>query len=219
MNDPKTQAVIRVGQGSSRGRGFVVDHRHGRMIITAAHCLPFMPKPHLARRLHEITYKALLGPLEAKPTVWAQCLFVDPVADIALLGAPDGQELSEPWNDYQQFVEGVSTLTPADTPRRRLDRISVAAAPPEPFPVELLSPPEPFPVELLYLNGKWTTQEALIAHGGHWLILDAPDKPVQSGMSGSPIVSMEGKALAIVSIGQQNPIICDCLPARLFRHH
>ena len=31
-----TQAVVRVGDG----RGFVVEHRHQRFILTAAHCLP-----------------------------------------------------------------------------------------------------------------------------------------------------------------------------------
>jgi hypothetical protein len=35
----------------------------------------------------------LLSPLGAEPHVWAECLFVDPVADLAVLGPVDGQEL------------------------------------------------------------------------------------------------------------------------------
>jgi hypothetical protein len=70
-----TQAVVTVGDG----RGFVVKHHHERVIITAAHCLPFLPPPCTVSYLKERTYKALLGPLGSDPTVWAECLFVDPV--------------------------------------------------------------------------------------------------------------------------------------------
>jgi len=37
----------------------------------------------------ERTYPNLLGPLgKTEPMVWAECLFGDPVADIAILGQP-----------------------------------------------------------------------------------------------------------------------------------
>jgi hypothetical protein len=36
--------------------------------------------------LQERTYRALLGPLGAEPTVWAECLVADPIVDIAVLG-------------------------------------------------------------------------------------------------------------------------------------
>jgi hypothetical protein len=39
-----------------------------------------LPPPHLAMYLLEKTYQALLGELgKDEPTVWAECLFVDPV--------------------------------------------------------------------------------------------------------------------------------------------
>jgi hypothetical protein len=41
------------------------------------------------------TYGNLLGPLQAECTVWAECRFVDPIADIAVLGQPDSQDLYE----------------------------------------------------------------------------------------------------------------------------
>jgi hypothetical protein len=84
-------SIIRVG----KGRGFVVEdaERFARfgfrgdcLVVTAAHCLPFFPPCHSCSYLHERTYKALLGPLGQKPTVWAECLFADPIGDIAVLG-------------------------------------------------------------------------------------------------------------------------------------
>ena len=92
-----TSAVLRVGDG----RGFVVD-RQGSLAASRSSLLPhtaslmrFLLTALRDYRLSsgEIygdgTYKALLGPLGAEPTVWASCLFVDPIADIAVLGQPD----------------------------------------------------------------------------------------------------------------------------------
>ena len=101
------------------GRGFVMEHRvyfdfgdgsgyrklRRKVVVTASHCLPHPPKmPCYSYR--ETTYANLLAPLGEKPTVWAQCLFFDPVADVAVLGEPDNQELSEEWDNYHALVEG-----------------------------------------------------------------------------------------------------------------
>ena len=40
----------------------------------------------------ERTYQRLLGELIGEPTVWAECLFADPISDVAVLGPPDNQE-------------------------------------------------------------------------------------------------------------------------------
>jgi hypothetical protein len=90
-------AVVRVSNG---GRGFVVETsgrfgRRNRYVITAAHCLPRVPPRHGLSHTEERTYKKLLAPLGKKPSVWCECLFLDPIADIAVLGGPDNQELSE----------------------------------------------------------------------------------------------------------------------------
>src|SRR5215813_7310413 len=94
-----TNAIIRVGDG----RGFVVEGEHDRFVITAAHCLPFFPPCHGASYLHERTYRALLGPLAQAPRVWAECLFADPIADIAVLRSPDGQELSDEADAFEEL--------------------------------------------------------------------------------------------------------------------
>jgi hypothetical protein len=80
---------VRVGDG----HGFVVEGQYDRrFVLTAAHCLPHLPPPAGLLDLEETTYRALLGPFKASDaacTVWAECLFADPFADIAVLGEPD----------------------------------------------------------------------------------------------------------------------------------
>ncbi len=80
------QAVIQVGDG----RGFIVEPVasdpgpiNRRVVVTGAHCLPHLPPAHTFSYLEEKTYQKLLGLLDQEPTVWAEFLFVDPVADIA----------------------------------------------------------------------------------------------------------------------------------------
>ena len=67
-------AMVTIGEG----RGFLVGARMGRIVVTAAHCLPHLPSAHPASYTEERTYPGLLGPLGGEPTVWAECLFVDP---------------------------------------------------------------------------------------------------------------------------------------------
>jgi hypothetical protein len=63
--------------------------------VTAAHCLPRIPKPPGRQKsLWEETLQDVLGRLgRARPRIWAECLFVDQVADIVVLGSPDNQAL------------------------------------------------------------------------------------------------------------------------------
>ncbi len=79
-------AIIAVG----KGRGFIVENgRDKRYVITAAHCLPFFPPCMAASFSEERTYRDLLKPLAARDRrVPAECLFADPVADVAVLGDP-----------------------------------------------------------------------------------------------------------------------------------
>src|SRR5262249_33780272 len=119
MTDAQLRSAVLRVRG---GRGFVVrrpNHRgHGeRIVVTAAHCLPSLPPCHPWRsESHESTYKRLIGPLGAKPTVWAHCLFADPVADIAVLGQPDNQDLSDEADAYDQLVESMETLAIGNAP-------------------------------------------------------------------------------------------------------
>jgi hypothetical protein len=91
--DPQ-KSLVRVGGGN--GRGFVVQARERfqqRYVITAAHCLPRVPGPPGFRNEWEETIGEVLGPLGEEATVWAECVYVDPIADIAVLMTPDTQSL------------------------------------------------------------------------------------------------------------------------------
>jgi hypothetical protein len=104
------------------GRGLW--HQPVRYIITAAHCLPEqpdgqrLPPSHGFSDLTDRTYANLLGPLGQQPSVWCECLFVDPIADIAVLGAPDNQELSNEADAYEALVGAATPLTVAEPPSK-----------------------------------------------------------------------------------------------------
>ena len=121
----RTQAALRVGDG----RGFVVEHHYRLVVLTAAHCLPFLPPAHPFSYLEDRTYQALLGPLGANPTVWAQCLFADPVADIAMLGSPDEQELSEQANAFEELISAAKPLLIGNAPRQGHRSVNFALVP------------------------------------------------------------------------------------------
>jgi hypothetical protein len=85
-------SVITVGEG----RGFVIEGpTEDRFVVTAAHCLPSFPACPGALYVEKRTYKRLLGPIGSKSLVWAECLFADPIADIAVLGPPRHEDLWE----------------------------------------------------------------------------------------------------------------------------
>ena len=69
-------SVVTVGYG----RGFVVNGKYDRLIITAVHCLyrggePYLPPAHAAMGTEDKTYAKLLAPLGADPTIWAASKF------------------------------------------------------------------------------------------------------------------------------------------------
>ncbi len=158
------QATVRVGEG----RGFVVEVYGDPLVATAAHCLPFFPPCAAASCTHERTYKNLLGPLNGDSTVWSECYFVDPIADIAVLGPPDAQALAPEADAYRSFTCDVAGCF----------RVGVA--------------PEHARVQLLSLDGRWISCSAMThMSGGIWLS-DAT-LPIDGGMSGSPILLADSR--------------------------
>ena len=88
---PKKSLVL-VGDG----RGFVVEEPAGfrrRFVITAAHCLPNIPAAAGQRPGWGETFKNLLGPPGGELSVWTECFFADPIADVAVLGPPENQSI------------------------------------------------------------------------------------------------------------------------------
>lgn len=186
------RAVIAV---SKNGRGFVVDGRFPnpakqkfalqgfstspflkrRYIITAAHCLPRFPPPHRATYAKKKMYRKLLGPLGAAPSIWGECLFADPVSDLAVLGRPSGQDFGETvveaWDDFIEEVEPLD-LNPDDQPTRGW---------------------------MLSLKRQWMPCTIHTTRYGH-LIVKGTAGSIVAGMSGSPILSDNRRVVGVVSI-------------------
>jgi hypothetical protein len=227
-----TRAVLRVGGG----RGFVVEMGRDRVVITAAHCLPWdrLPPPHPARHASEVTFPKLLGPLGRKrPTVWAECQFIDLVGDIAVLGAPDSQIFSDEAHAFDELVDSVTPFAVADAPEQELKvhveprgRFAFASGASE--TVEL--PDFTFqrfadatgPVRVLSLGGQWLDVTGRRAGGraplapSPWLSVE-PGGLLDGGMSGSPIIRPDGAAMALVSTNDGGPIIREMLPVYMTR--
>jgi len=107
----------------------------------------------------------------------------DPVADIAILGEPDGQVLYEHWEAFDSFIE---KTTPLPISGRQSTRGYVLA---------LTEPSEWIEVSL-------TTHPKSVSI----------TERVESGMSGSPILDAEWRAVAIISTDSINPRLGTCLP-------
>ncbi len=223
MDQTLAKAVIKVGEG----RGFVINqHRrevtllkrkrtvswNERLVVTAAHCLPRLPPCSPASFSYERTYNDFLGPLGGpKPHVSAECLFVDPVADVAVLGRPDDQEFCEQAEDYEALTQWDNDLAP-------VLRIGKA--------------PRKGAAWVLTLDGKWC--RCIAEHNNRWIWIVKGNPLIEGGMSGSPILADDGTVIGIVSTGCQlrscdgrplpnpgpagpNPALEDNLPGWLWR--
>lgn len=179
MTDQQLQtamAVIAVGEG----RGFVVTapvaHGHDRVVVTAAHCLPRLPPAASIAEQQERTYRDLLSLLDQPArNVWAECLFVDPVADIAVLGPPDRQALPSEAEGFVALLE-------------HGDALAVGEA------------EDGAPAWLLTLDGRWARCQFTTMPGGPLWIMGLSE-PIVGGMSGSPILVDSGEAAGLVVTG------------------
>ena len=162
------RAVITVG----KGRGFVVQAGGNRLVVTAAHCLPSLP-PAARFSPEDRTYFCLLGRLGEKPTIATECLFVDPVSDIAVLGSPDGEVLLDEADEYETLIESSASLQVSGVNRTQK-------------------------AKLLSLDGRWL--DCTVRSFGRFLRVFVAGGTA-GGMSGSPILANSGAAIAVVSTG------------------
>jgi hypothetical protein len=165
-----SRAVVTVGHG----RGFVV----GDCIITAAHCLPWFPPCMAASHIEERTFRNILAPLGKKPTIWAECLFVDPIGDIAVLGSPDGQA-----DLYQQATEYAAFIGSAES-------LGIEPAGNEGW--------------LLSLSGDWFKCGIEQVNPAFPMWLNCPAEKIVGGMSGSPVISATGAAVGVVCASSES---------------
>ena len=111
--------------------------------------------------------------------------FVEPVAGLAGLGAPDNQWIPEAADAFESFCE----VTPA---------VPLATAE---FPFDT-----PVPAHILTHTGQWIAGcVRQMCPNANSLVLD-PDEPIQGGTSGSPVVTEDGLLLGVVSsTGEPGP--------------
>jgi len=177
-------AIVKAGGG----RGFIIEHRRevppfkgkrlfasDRLVITAAHCLPHFPPCHPSSHSYERTYKRLLGTFDAgQPEVWAECVFADPIADIAVLSHPDYQ-VHEQASAYDGLTEEPPALRVGKAARKGTAWLPA-------------------------LDGQWISASYTIGlnDGGLWI---KASQEIGPGMSGSPILADGGAAIGLVSVG------------------
>jgi hypothetical protein len=161
-----TKSVVRVGRG---GRGFVVRTiRDEKLIITVARCVPRLAMT--ISHSFDYTYPRCVGAIDKRDRpVTVQCLFIDPVADLAVLGPPDDDR------PYNAFVETRPGLPVGCVDMRR---------------------PE-CDAWMLSLTGEWFSCH-VVALPRALMIVSAAER-TEDGMSGSPIVDDNGRAIGAVS--------------------
>jgi hypothetical protein len=179
----QTRAVVRVGDG----RGFIVEAERERWVYSAAHCLPWLPpRPDEdgARAIgslgepHEKTYAELLGSLGGATTVWTECVFCDPISDVAVLGKPHDDNRFELTEQYWKLIDDdivplrVAGLTDRET------------------------------AWMLSLDLRWFRCRAAPTGAGLW-VSDC-EECIEAGMSGSPILNDAGHAIGLVSVSSVN---------------
>ncbi len=173
------QAVITVGEG----RGFVVssprDPYREQYVVTAAHCLPKLPPADPWSYTLERTYAKLLGPLGEPPHVWAECAFVDPVGDVAVLMAPDYEPLPEQYEAWCEFIERRCFALPAAAPPRA----------------------ESFQGYMLSLENQWIPCDVEKQKYVRRFTVADSSGGIKGGMSGSPIIDQVGNAVGVLSTG------------------
>ena len=187
--DRVRRALVKVGAG----RGFVMEvgsERTGRVIVTAAHCLPRLPPANAASYPEERTYHDLIGPLDGESTISCECIFCDPVADVAVVSNPDSEEFPPEYDAFEQFIVATESLKLSAHPEH----------------AEL-------PAWLIDLDGHWVSCRAHLNSKGMSLTEVVDD--IQGGMSGSPIVTVEGAAVGVVGQGTRHGQGMDGPQARL----
>jgi hypothetical protein len=160
--------ILTVGDG----RGFVVEHKYERLIVTAAHCMPKLPPADRAAYEWEFCYPKLLGALGKKPSVMAQCVFVNPVDDVAVLGSPDNQVMCDDAIRYEALLENAIPFSIGQAPAKKGCGY------------------------LFSLEGDWFKCQV---ESDRSLWVSESAQPIRGGMSGSPVISKTGAAIGIVA--------------------
>lgn len=162
--------------------------------MTAAHCLPHLPPAHAGSYTEERIYGKLLGQLGAEPDIATEVLFVDPVADVAILGRPDNQMMWEQAEAYDALIGSIAVLPLATL---EFGRQTYTLSSGQTF---LGNPEAKVDAWLLGLDGEWFSCR-ITCHRHIWI--EEATKPLVSGMSGSPVLAQRG-VIGVFNISAQH---------------
>jgi hypothetical protein len=143
---------------------------------------------------YERTYRDLLGPLGGAPTIYAECVFVDPVADLAILGTPDSQELWKQAEAYDALVLD-DAMVPFEIGTLSFTRQQHTTRDGAKFFGRAEAAGQAW---LLALEGQWFS--CRVKSSGRSLWISEAAEPIRGGMSGSPIVAPDGRAIGVVCV-------------------
>lgn len=160
--DRAAGAIVKVG----KGRGFIVQGDRDRYVITTNYSLPFVSPCDPGSEL----WTFFIGGVENEASdILGECLFVDPIADIAVLGAPGNPEH---WEAFSKFVWSRPPISVGDA------KFESKAL--------LLSP-----------DGHW--QSCSAGHNGGRLWISDAVNGIVGAMSGSPIMLDDRTAVGVVN--------------------
>jgi hypothetical protein len=144
-----------------------------RMILTAAHCIDFSTEGGMVLGGFFIE-ELRIGEKTIKATPW----FVDPVSDIAILGALDGQAFFDDFLAFEDFCDQTKPI-PICRTEFELDK--------------------EFPVYIYTHNETWISAKAIqYTKMAEFLWIESSEQ-IEGGTSGGPIVNDHGELVAIVS--------------------
>ena len=196
MDDPIRERVEKATVQLTKrgGQGVLVP---GGFILTAAHCIDWSSDGAMVLGDHYVepfTTKSGTSPI-------ASPLAVEPVTDLAALGAVDNQESYDECEKFEEFCEDTPPVPVANQPRERGDE---------------------FPIYILSHTGEWITGHATqcgLASCRHSLFIETK-QPIESGTSGGPVVDEHGQLVGVVSYGSRDgsiPRPDRCLPVWLWQ--
>jgi hypothetical protein len=189
-----TVRLLRPGKRGKRGADVPVGQGvlvPGGFIITAAHCIDWDAKGAMVLGDHFFEMIKASNGTTYKVSPYA----VEPVHDIAALGAVDGQELFDECRDFEEFCE-VTEAVPVST---------------DDFEERV-----PVPVHVLTHAGAWIAGRAcrhsVLPGGLDGSVAVEFDGAIECGTSGGPVVDENGLLVGVISNFSEGPNLCGSLP-------
>lgn len=171
------QATVRVtkrgGQGVLIGNYHTLERLGHHFVVTAAHCVGFDCEGGMALGdyyIEDIETKS--GGLNVSP--WA----IDPVSDVAILGALDGQVFFDEAEQFELFSENTVPVP------LRLDGFALN---------------KPFDVYVFTHKNQWVKGTAQQCRPDASNLMVQFDEQIEGGTSGGPVINEEGELVGVIS--------------------